>query len=198
MLNVSLRTSAPLSSPPRVNFGTLCAVHKFPCDSFALNSDFISESTVKTKCGNIKLFKVPVEIHKVVNSKGEMETYYIKEKNKENILGEMTIKIDDPTIFIMNLESYGRRTYSGIGSRLIQIALEKSMEYNHNNRVELSAQKLHLIQHSPVAFYERMGFLPTQQDAFEENLYGKNMYLSLSQEPRWLEQIVKHPLLHHS
>lgn len=156
--------------------------------SYTNNPEFVKQITLKKK----NVFNqdvIKADIYKTLSSGKGSETYYLTDSDK-NILGEATLKIDEEDIFIANLESYARKKYKGIGTSLIQIAVEKSMEKSHSGKIILNAQKLHLFQRNPKNFYKKIGFEEVKnQDEFDETQFGTSMFMYPRSHPFWQKKI---------
>ncbi len=97
------------------------------------------------------------------------------------------------------MESYARNTYKGIGSKLVQIAVEKSLEHGAMKDVKLNAQRLHSLQFSPEGFYLKLGFLKTHEQGFSETAtYGVEMVLHPIQYKMWTDRIKNSPIFNSS
>jgi len=169
-----------------------------------LSADNFSKQGMKEYCGSItikdKMTQKPIEVdfYKTTFQKNASEIYFMTEKNGK-IVGNMTLTIDKEAIFVANIESLHRKKYSGVGSALIQLAVEKSLEHNSSPPIKLNAKKLHILQRSPVGFYEKLGFVK-DKDAKESdiNFFGTPMSLYPKCDSRWLKKVKEKPILKQS
>lgn len=162
-------------------------------DLFDRELEYINDVIIHKKIGFLKTFEQKAQIYKEKVSSEGTEKYFLKINGKK-ILGEIEIKNEESAIFVSNLESYARRKYKGVGSKLLQIAVEKSLE--HTKDVILNAQKLHFLQRNPVKFYEKHGFhLLKEQTDYDKTTYGTEMILIPIQHTRWMDKIKHAPIL---
>lgn len=188
-MNIPFISNISYILPRKFSFMGTTAVEVKP-DLFEKESEYIADVKVYEKNGILKK-PVLASIYKTGNSQHEKYTMI---KDGE-ILGDIDLKTDEPDIFVSNVEAYKRRTYSGIGTALMQIAAERSLQSGHSRHVTLNAQRLHFVQKHPAGFYQKLGF--KIQDAREQDIqvYGIPMDLSVSQEPFWLKRIKNEPIL---
>lgn len=122
--------------------------------------------------------------------------HYYLTLNDKNSVGDILFSKESNDFFVSNLESYGRRKYRGIGSKLMQVAVEECMQHNHNGKLYLMAQPLHLFQKSPVNFYTKLGFLPdSSQSIHDINDFGVKMILHPSTINSWTKKVHDTPIL---
>ncbi len=140
--------------------------------------------TIKKKYG-VKSYEA--DIYKTQDN-DKAESYEMRLGDK--VIGEMSLTINPDSVFISNLESYGRHKYKGIGSNLIQIAVQRSLENGNTGKITLNAQRLHILQHHPEAFYKKMGFKEEVSDnQIYNNLYGIPMRLDVKTNSDWLKRL---------
>ncbi len=154
--------------------------------------DFINMTQFKSKHSS-KI--VSAEILKSATQDSGSETYYIVSGLK-NVLGEMSIYTKDEDIFIENLQSYAKHELKGVGSKLVQIAIEKSREFGHNGTVKLNADKLSFFSKKPDDFYLKLGFsLDTKEFNRSKGAYGNAYRLNSNQSEYWNEKIKLNKIL---
>ena len=163
-------------------------------DCFEKGIEFINDVVIRKRISPFKITEVQARIYKQKNIEDNTEKYILSIDGIKK-LGEIDIKEEMNSIFISNLESYGRRKYKGIGSKLLQIAVEKSLLASPHKTVNLNAQKLHTFQKSPRRFYSKMGF----KEIFNINpsdlsIYGNEMCLYHPLNRKWQEKINFHPI----
>lgn len=188
-MNISFVSGVSYILPRKWSFKGSSVVEVRP-DFFEKESEYIADVQIFQKNG---LLKKPVvaSIYKTGEPKKEKYTMVHNDK----ILGDIEIKADEPEIFVINVEAYKRDDYSGIGTKLMQIAAEKSLQSGHTKHVSLNAQKLHLVQRHPKGFYQKLGFKVKNIGHTEMKIYGIPMDLSVTQEPFWIEKIKNEPIL---
>lgn len=188
-MNISFISGVSHILPRKWSFMGSSSVEIKP-DFFEKESEHIADVQIYKKNGILKK-PVLASIYKTGEAKKEKYTMVRNDK----ILGDIEIKADEPDIFVINVESYARDEYSGIGTKLMQIAAEKSLQSGHTKHVLLNAQKLHLVQRHPKGFYQKLGFKVQNIKPEEIKIYGIPMDLSVTQEPFWIEKIKNEPVL---
>ncbi len=163
--------------------------------------DSFSKQDASEYCGSTiirdKITQKPIEadFYKTTFQKDASEVYFMTEKNGE-IIGNMTLTIDKDAIFVADLESLHRKKYSGVGSAFIQLAVEKSLQHATNPPIKLNARKLHILQRSPVGFYEKLGFVRDANVKENDiNFFGTPMSLYPKCHENWLKRIKERPIL---
>ncbi len=126
------------------------------------------------------------EIYKTT-SKDSFEKYEMKREGK--IIGEIELENNKDSVFIVNLESYGRHKYKGIGTNLMSVAVERSLDKNNNGTVTLNAQPLHKLQNNPVKFYKKMGFEQLPSSQYDTAAYGQPMKLIVRNNSFWMNKV---------
>jgi hypothetical protein len=106
---------------------------------------------------------------------------------------KLMLSLGRDTICINALSSH-ERTHR-IGSALIQIAIEYSFKNGYGGKVSLNSAR------DSGLFYFKLGFAPTQQEAFDELQNGKSvdggeMYLPEISIKQWENKIAKNKILH--
>lgn len=166
-------------------------------DIFDRKIEYINDVIIHKKINFLKYVDQKAQIYKQKVS-DELDRYMLTIDGK-TILGDIDLKIEDDNILVSNLESYARKKYKGIGSKLIQIAVEKSAEHCRNKYITLNEQKLHIFQKSPVKFYEKLGFQTIQGQSQQSiSTYGSQMVLRPTQYPMWIDRIAHSPVLMHA
>lgn len=159
-------------------------------DTFELNSKFINTVNVFEKHSPIKT-PVGAQIYKYEGK--NFSKYYLK--RNDEILGTMDLQTRGADTFISNLEAFKRKRYKGIGTTLLQLAVEESLGRGKNATVTLNAQSLHFIQRHPEGFYKKMGFDTLKATNEEISTYGIPMILYSKKSGFWKERIEKNKLL---
>ena len=150
--------------------------------------DFVGGCFVKTR-----LFKkdVPAKIYKVGND--NLSRYTMVSNDK--ILGTMELDKYDGDIFVSLLESYKRKKYKGIGTNLLQLAVEESLKAGNKGTVTLNAKKLHLFQKTPTKFYEKLNFEKLKTDFCYVYVYGQPKKLQAYKSDFWFSRLLNNKLL---
>ncbi len=162
-------------------------------DSFDKTSKYINNISIYKKLCGIRYGKQEVQVF-AENIKPGYKKYSIS--NGKNVLGDIDIRITNDEIFIINLESYARKKYKGIGTKLIQIACEESLKKSGAKNITLNAQKLRFLQRSPIKFYEKIGFETVPNQSYNDiSTYGTAMVYNVSQNSRMMNKIKSSPIL---
>ncbi len=126
------------------------------------------------------------EIYKTLQ-KDTFEKYEMRKDGK--LIGDIEIEVNKDSVFVINLESYCRHKYKGIGTNLLQVAVERSMDKGNRGVVTLNADKLHKMQQNPKGFYEKMDFKELPAKTFDISIFGIPMSLDVNKSPFWLKRI---------
>lgn len=143
---------------------------------------FIGITTIRDEFKN----QVEVEIHK--RDLGSEEFYHLKTKEGKN-LGSIALKVkrvdmldEYNYIYIENLnnksvtDNHTESKFSGIGTRLMQIALQRSKEEELEGRIKLDADS------DAIPFYENLGFVYDDLDFSINNNLSNSQRMFLPNE----------------
>lgn len=161
---------------------------EFITDSFEKKLEYLGDIVFQKKLFGIKGVKQSAKLYKVAPKDSSYESYFLTANGKK-ILGELEIYIYKDEIHIEHLEA--KEKHKGIGSKLLQIAVERCIQKTSEKRVKLNAQGLHLIQFSPIPFYEKMGFERTGL----EGTFGVEMVLHPLLYSKWVNKLNNSPII---
>lgn len=151
-----------------------------------LNNDTPYKTCEIKKKHSLSEKTIPVQIYKTDENKSA-ERYEMRLNDK--VIGEISLTLNPDSVFVSNLESYSRHKYKGIGTNLIQVAIERSIEDGNSGKVTLNAKPLHQIQMHPQKFYKKMGFKEVPTKDPYENFYGVPMRLDVLTNFYWINKI---------
>lgn len=159
-------------------------------DEFQPNLEYITSVEIfKKHLGNLN----PIHAQIYKKEGHNCAKYYIK--RNDDLLGILELDLKGGDTFVSTIESFKRHKYKGVGTMLLQLAVEESLKKSKNATVTLNAQKLHFAQRAPHKFYEKLGFKTLKATEEELRTYGTPMILYSLKSGFWRKKLEQNRLL---
>lgn len=130
-----------------------------------------------------------VNLYRKFSSKNMLEKYSLRLAD-EQVVGSMDLKVYKDSVYIINIDAYTSSTFEQVITKLVQVAIEKSLYNTSEKEVKINLSYSLIKQNRMKRLLSGLGFAPeAEQSAYEKELFGETYTLKADESAFWQKQI---------
>lgn len=136
-----------------------------------------------------------VDLFRKFSSKNMLEKYSLRLSN-DNVVGFMDLKVYKDSVYIISLDTDFNGSTEEIITKLVQVAVEKSLYNTTDKEVKINLSCSLIKQNRIKKVLLSLGFIQEEeQSKFEKDLFGEVFSLKAQESVFWQKQIKQMPIL---